>query len=75
MFKPTNVIDPTFLLILSCLWVTISVTIRSHWEFIGVQFSYMTKNIVSLGIYWDVVFSHDKIYCLDTSKQPRALAN
>ena len=30
---------------------------------------------VSFGICQGVVFSHDKIHCLDPSKQPRALAN
>lgn len=31
--------------------------------------------IVSFGICWEVVFSRDKIYCLDPWKQPQALAN
>ena len=30
---------------------------------------------VSFGICQEVVFSHDKIHCLDPSKQPRVLAN
>ena len=30
---------------------------------------------VSFGICQGVVFSRDKIHCLDPSKQPRALAN
>ena len=33
------------------------------------------SQMVSFGIYQGVVFSHDKIHCLDPSKQPRALAN
>mgnify|MGYP000849728698 CR=1 FL=1 len=40
--------------------------------FVGNNFLSRT---VSIGICQGVVFSHDKIHCLDPSKQPRALAN
>ena len=33
------------------------------------------QQMVSFGICQGVVFSRDKIHCLDPSKQPRALAN
>ena len=40
--------------------------------FVGNNFLGQT---VSFGICQGVVFSRDKIHCLDPSKQPRALAN
>ena len=40
--------------------------------FVGINFLGQT---VSFGICSGVVFSHDKIHCLDPSKQPRVLAN
>ena len=48
-------------------------------SFLVVQRTFRGNNflgqMVSFGICQGVVFSHDKIHCLDPSKQPRALAN
>ena len=40
--------------------------------FVGSNF---LGQMVSFGICLGVIFSRDKIHCLDPSKQPRALAN
>ena len=48
-----------------------------YYEFIFVTFvgNNFLGQTVSFGICQGVVFSRDKIHCLDPSKQPRALAN